>query len=113
MALSPEENGFRWMLRQKGRDLKVISGPSAGKKLRATVNRIGEYILSSGIDTDPRGKFSLETPVTGCPELSKLTMVQDIKNSEKYRLTEIGLNSPDYSKKFLMVLGVPGKDSWA
>ena len=101
------------MLRLKGRDLKYLSsGPDSGKKLRGTVNRIGEYILGGDLNRDPRGKFCMETLSAGCLALVETGILQDMKNGEKYKLTEIGLACPDYAKKYMMILGVPGKDSW-
>jgi hypothetical protein len=111
---SHEENGFYRILRLKGRNLKLISaGADSGKSFRATVNRIGEYILTGDVSRDPRGKFSMETKAAGVLIMNETNILQDMSNKEKYMLTEIGLACPDYSRKFLMMLGVPGKDSWA
>jgi hypothetical protein len=111
MATSLEELGFLRMVRLKGRDLKLLSpGTDSGKVLRATVNRIGAYTLMGDLSSDPRGKRIFETAATGCLTFSKNDKFQDVKNLEKYQVVDIGLDSPDYSKKFV-VMQLTGKDT--
>lgn len=107
-----EEKGFNRLLRQRGRDLKVVLGAQSemGKILRATVNRIGAYEISSDFGNDPRGKRILETPAATCPVLNSQNTLQDQQNQERYTVVDIGLDSPDYSKKFLL-LQLTGKDT--
>jgi len=106
-----EERGFQRMLRLRGRDLKVLSGPDAGKPFRSTINRIGSFDLNTDLGNDPRGKRILETPANGCPALIAQVTIQDEENKEVYRVVTIGLDSPDYSKKFVIQHLVNGIDT--
>lgn len=97
-----EEIGFTRMLRLRGRDLKILSGPDAGKSFRGTINRIGSFELTTDLGADPRGKRILETPASGCPAIASQTTLQDVKTLETFEAVTIGLDSPSYSKKFLL-----------
>jgi len=105
-----EELGFKRMLRIRGRDLKVLSGSGAGGNFTGTINRIGSFDLNTDLGNDPRGKRILETAATGCPGLAAQDKLQDVKNNEVYRVVTIGLDSPDYSKKFLLQQDVKDVD---
>ena len=112
--MTPEEKGFRRTLRLQGRDLKVISaGASSGQTFRATVNRIGRFELTTEIGGDPRGKRIIEIAATGAPAFNSGDIVQETQNQKKHKLCDVGLDSPDYSLKYVLEEGVPGKDDWA
>lgn len=103
MSTSPEEKGFNRTLRKQGRDLKLLSaGPDSGKTFRGTINRIGAYDLQTDLANDPRGKRILEIPASGALALNDQNKIQDLKTGETFQLLTIGLDSPAYSKKFLM-----------
>lgn len=100
---SLEKRGFRRTLRAQGRTLKKLSaGTDSGCVFRATINRIGAYNLGGDFSSDLRGKRVMEIMAETAPYLDKNHVVEDQKNREKFVLTEIGLDSPDYSKKFEM-----------
>lgn len=96
---APEESGFRMMLRLRGRSLKILSGPSAGQTFRATINRIGAFAFAGELGDDPRGKRVMEA-ASDCPPLVSQNQIRDMQNNERYAVVAIGLDSPDYSKKF-------------
>lgn len=110
--MSPEEKGFRRTLRKQGRDLKLLSGDS-GAVFRATVNRIGAFTLPGELSDDPRGKRIIEIVSAGAPLLASTNLLQELKNGKKHMICGIGLDSPDYSLKYVIQEGVPGKDDWA
>lgn len=97
-----EEAGFRRMLRLRGRNLKLLDGPDAGKGFRATINRIGAFTMPGDLGDDPRGKRIMETVATGIPTLVSQGLVQDRQNSEVYIVVDVGLDSPDYTRKFVL-----------
>lgn len=108
MARSHEEAGFHRTLRKQGRDLKHMV---SGKNFRATVNRIGAYNLDAQVSDDPRGQRLAETPVKDCPEINKTDKVQDVKNGEVYLVVKTGLDSPDYSRKYMLAQTAGPKDT--
>jgi hypothetical protein len=97
-----EEKGFRRMLRLRGRNLQLLSGPAAGALLRGTINRIGAYDLNTDLGPDPRGKRILETPAAGIPVIADQNRLWDLENNEIYGMVEIGLDGPAYSQKFMI-----------
>lgn len=104
-----EEKGFRKMLRQRGRDLKLTAGEASemGKTLRGTINRIGAFDLTTDTAKDPRGRRILETPADVCPDIGDQNELQDLKNRERFKVVDIGLDGPDYSKKFALLQLTP------
>ena len=108
MGFSLEHAGFDRMLRLKGRNLKT----AGGKRFIGTVNRIGAYSVDVGAGGhDPRGKRIMETPALNCPLINKGDKVYDVDNSEIYLAVEIGLDCPDYSKKFMLQQTAGTKDA--
>lgn len=99
--MTPEEKGFHRTLRLQGRDLKLLSGPDAGKTFRGTINRIGAFMLSVDSYPDPRGKRILE--IANCPlQINSQDKIQDVINGDQFVILEINFDSPDYSTKYVL-----------
>lgn len=106
--MTTEEKGFRRLLRLRGRELRLLSGSAdAGKKFRALVNRIGAYAMTSVLGDDPRGHRIIEVPADACPEIASKAKIQDVENEEIYKVVNVGLDCPDYTKRFDLVQAGP------
>jgi hypothetical protein len=108
--MTPEEAGFRRTLRIQGRTLKVMSGDLAGTTFRATVNRVGEFELTTSVGSDPRGKRFMEFLAEGGPQFQKNVHVKDDGNGERFEVVAQEFDCPSYVRRFALKQEVPGKD---
>lgn len=102
-----EERGFLQMLRLRGRSLKSLA---SGASFTGTINRIGAFMLSDPLGQDPRGKRVMEISKRCAPKITSQDKITDTASSEIFRVTQIDLDSPEYSLKYELEQLVPGLD---